>query len=237
MANLAVVNATGSTVYLKATGAGSNGDPHIPEQAVTGPLTDTELRASPVAVSLSSAPLPTGAATAARQDTLLAAVDGIEAALAGSLTVGLPSGASTAAKQDTGNTSLATIAGAVAGTEMQVDVLTLPAVSIATKTITVVANTFASAGDNTIVGAPAAGNRLVVSSIVVQNESATATTILLKSGANTKRRALLQSQGDGVAWAFAPGREWRLGEAEALVLNLSGANSHGVTVDYWSEAV
>ena len=37
------------------------------------------------------------------------------------------SGVSTAAKQDTGNTSLGTIAGAVAGSEMQVDVVTLPA--------------------------------------------------------------------------------------------------------------
>jgi len=266
MANLAVVNATGSTVYLKATGAGSNGDPHIPEQAVTGPLTDTELRASPVAVSLSSAPLPTGAATAARQDTLLAAVDGIEAALAGSLTVGLPSGASTAAKQDTGNTSLATLAGAVAGAEMQVDVLTLPAlpagtnaigklaansgvdigdvdvtslpdVEIAEKTITTQATTEADSGDNTLVAGPGSGQRIVVSSIVVQNESATATTILLKSGANTKRRALLQNQGDGVAWSFPPGREWKLGDNEALIVNLSGANSHGVTVDYYTEAV
>lgn len=39
----------------------------------------------------------------------------------------LPTGASTSANQATGNASLATIAGAVAGTEMQVDVLTLPA--------------------------------------------------------------------------------------------------------------
>lgn len=36
----------------------------------------------------------------------------------------------TAAKQDTGNTSLATIAGAVAGTEVQVDVLTMPTTTV-----------------------------------------------------------------------------------------------------------
>lgn len=40
------------------------------------------------------------------------------------------SGVSTAAKQDTGNTSLATLAGAVAGTEVQVDVLTMPSVTV-----------------------------------------------------------------------------------------------------------
>lgn len=39
-------------------------------------------------------------------------------------------GVATAAKQDTGNTSLATLAGAVAGTEMQVDVLTMPSTAV-----------------------------------------------------------------------------------------------------------
>lgn len=42
----------------------------------------------------------------------------------------LPTGASTGAKQDTGNASLATIAGAVSGTEMQVDVLTMPTTTV-----------------------------------------------------------------------------------------------------------
>ena len=45
-------------------------------------------------------------------------------------TVSLPTGAATAANQATGNTNLATLAGAVAGTEMQVDVLTMPSVSV-----------------------------------------------------------------------------------------------------------
>jgi len=45
-------------------------------------------------------------------------------------TISLPTGASTAAKQDTGNASLATLAGAVAGTEFQVDVLTMPTVTV-----------------------------------------------------------------------------------------------------------
>jgi len=118
-----------------------------------------------------------------------------------------------------------------------VDVASLPAADIAVDTITTTAATHANSGDNTVIAAPAAGNRLVIKAIVVQNESATATTILLKSGSNTKRRALLQNQGDGVAWVFGRGDEWRLGTAEALVLNLSGANSHGVTVDYLTEAV
>jgi hypothetical protein len=43
----------------------------------------------------------------------------------------LPTGAATSANQTTGNSSLATIAGAVSGTEMQVDVLTLPSGTVA----------------------------------------------------------------------------------------------------------
>jgi hypothetical protein len=45
-------------------------------------------------------------------------------------TVSLPTGAATSANQSTANTSLATIAGAVSGTEMQVDVLTMPSVTV-----------------------------------------------------------------------------------------------------------
>jgi hypothetical protein len=36
MANLEVKDGVGSDVYLKASGAGSNADPYIPEQAITG---------------------------------------------------------------------------------------------------------------------------------------------------------------------------------------------------------
>ena len=51
-------------------------------------------------------------------------------------TVSLPTGASTAALQTTGNTSLGTIAGAVAGTEMQVDVITMPTVTVNAHAVT-----------------------------------------------------------------------------------------------------
>lgn len=45
-------------------------------------------------------------------------------------TVSLPTGASTAANQATGNASLATIAGAVAGTEVQVDIVSAPTLTV-----------------------------------------------------------------------------------------------------------
>lgn len=50
-------------------------------QPVSGPLTDTQLRASAVPVSATALPLPAGAATATKQDTLIGHVDGIEGLL------------------------------------------------------------------------------------------------------------------------------------------------------------
>lgn len=38
MANLPVVNALGSAVYLKTAGAGSAGDPHLPAHTIDGSL-------------------------------------------------------------------------------------------------------------------------------------------------------------------------------------------------------
>lgn len=115
---------------------------------VDGPLTDTELRASAVPVSLASSPLASGASTSAKQDTLIGHVDGIETALT-SLSLelaqktepadqqhvivdssALPTGASTAANQSTGNTALAaiqtaveTLDNAISGNEIQADIV------------------------------------------------------------------------------------------------------------------
>lgn len=53
-------------------------------------------------------------------------------------------GLATEAKQDTGNTSLATIAGAVNGTEMQVDVLSMPTVTVQSTNLDIRDLTFAA---------------------------------------------------------------------------------------------
>lgn len=58
-ANQSTANASLSSIDTKLTSP----------LAVTGPLTDTQLRASPVPVSMASSPLPAGAATAANQTT------------------------------------------------------------------------------------------------------------------------------------------------------------------------
>ena len=96
--------------------------------------------------------------------------------------------------------------------------------------ITRTAGTFNTSGDNTIVAAPAAGYALVLFYLHVQNESTTGTTAAIKHGSTTVGRALLQAQGD--MWF----REYEcpviMPAATALVVNLSGANSHNYTVEY-----
>lgn len=70
-------------------------------------------------VTVTSSSLPTGAATASKQDTIIVYVDGIETLL-------------TTIDADTGNisTKIDTVAGAVSGTEMQVDIVTIPTVTV-----------------------------------------------------------------------------------------------------------
>jgi hypothetical protein len=116
--------------------------------AVTGPLTDTQLRASAVPVSASSLPLPTGAATSAKQPALGTAgtpssdvitVQGVTSMTAlkvdGSATtqpisassLPLPTGASTAAKQPalgtagTPSADVITVQGVTSMTALKVD--------------------------------------------------------------------------------------------------------------------
>jgi len=74
---------------------------------------------NPLPVTADDLPLPSGAATSANQATVIGHLDGVETLL-GTIDA------------DTGSiaTSAATLAGAVSGTEMQVDVLTMPTVAV-----------------------------------------------------------------------------------------------------------
>lgn len=74
-------------------------------QPVSGPLTDFELRASAVPVSIASIALPTGASTEAKQDTGNTSLSSID----GKFTTLNAKDFATSAKQDTGNTSLSGI--------------------------------------------------------------------------------------------------------------------------------
>lgn len=104
---------------------------------------------------------------------------------------------------------------------------------------TAISGTVAVVGPTAIVAAPAAGTRIVVIAFVLQGESATAMTIQIHLGATATAgfRVLAQNQGDGISITFAPGREWRGGSAEALNITLSGTNSCGYSVLYFTETV
>lgn len=103
--------------------------------------------------------------------------------------------------------------------------------------INVITGTISTSGNNTIIAAPGVGYNIVISAITVQNESANATTIIVKSASTNKFRQLLQNQGDVFGRAWERGSEFELGENEALVINLSAANSCGYNVEYWIENI
>jgi hypothetical protein len=99
----------------------------------TGPLTDTQLRASPVPVSNASLPLPTGASTAARQDTgntSLSSIDGKTPALGQALAASSVPVVLTAAQLTT-LTPLTSVQ-ANAGTNLNTSLLALEAGHLAT---------------------------------------------------------------------------------------------------------
>jgi len=123
-----------------------------------------------------------------------------------------------------------------AGWSLQASTAT-PIVSISEKTILRITGTAAGNGDNLIIAAPAAGNRIVVACFQIQLEADTETTMILKDGATNKFRFMAVGRGGGLSLDFPAGREWKLTEASALNLNLSGANSTGYNVSYYTEAV
>lgn len=99
--------------------------------------------------------------------------------------------------------------------------------------LTVVSGTKNGSGDNTLISAPGDGNRIILRKVQVQNESSTSTTILLKDGSTAMYRAILTSQGSGVLIDFdKDSNQMQLSPNAALVLNLSGANSHNYTIWY-----
>jgi len=101
--------------------------------------------------------------------------------------------------------------------------------------LSVVSGTKNSSGDNTVIAAPSAGQCIVLKKVQIQNESTTSTTVLLKTGSTTVYRTLLTSQGSGVVVDFDRVEKFQLAPATALVMNLSGANSHNYTIWYTVE--
>ena len=97
--------------------------------------------------------------------------------------------------------------------------------------------TASASGDTTLIAAPGEGNKLVISLIGCQLETATNTAVLLKDGATARMRVYTVSEGDGIYLEIPAGREWVLTENSALVINLSTTSSIGYTLRYYIEAV
>jgi hypothetical protein len=94
-----------------------------------------------------------------------------------------------------------------------------------------------ASGDQELIATPGAGFQLLIASIVLQNESSTATTMILKAGSTAIARCLGQNQGDGAALIFPFDRPLQIGANTALNLNLSGANSCGYSIVYYIDTV
>lgn len=98
------------------------------------------------------------------------------------------------------------------------------------QTLTYLCTTKAVSGDNTLITG-VAGKRIVIKDLVVQNETTTDTTVLIKDGSTTIWRALLGAK-DAITFSFNDGEELWLEAGSSLIVNLSGANSHGCNVRY-----
>ena len=90
----------------------------------------------------------------------------------------------------------------------------------------------ASNGDNPVISAPGVGLSIYVTHLVIQNESATTTTIILKDSSDKLR--ILQAQRDSLDLIFPERREMKLSINTALILNLSGANACGYSIGYYT---
>lgn len=97
-----------------------------------------------------------------------------------------------------------------------------------------VSGTAASNGNNTVIAA-VNGARIVITDVVLQNESTTATTMILQDGAGGSAllRCLGQNQGDGIGMVYADDSRPATTVSNLLNLNLSGANSCGYTIGYY----
>lgn len=86
-----------------------------------------------------------------------------------------------------------------------------------------------------LIQTPATG-RIVLRAFQLQNESSTATTIVLRNGTREIWRVLCQNQGDGCGYDFGTAG-LILNEGLNLNWTLSGANSCGYNILYYIETV
>jgi len=103
--------------------------------------------------------------------------------------------------------------------------------------IQTVSGTKSAAGDNTLIAAPGAGKRIVITFLLIQNKSTTSSTAKLLFDTTQKRELLAPYDGVGLTEEFFP-FYWLTGGAnEPLILNLSDAVEWTYSVDYFVEDV
>lgn len=99
-----------------------------------------------------------------------------------------------------------------------------------------ISDTVDTAGSNTIIASPGLNRHIVVTSFVIQNEAAQATTtMILQDGGHDAWRFLAAAQGDALAMVFPANHPWKLRENQPLALWLSGANVSGYSIQYYIE--
>jgi hypothetical protein len=131
-----------------------------------------------------------------------------------------------AATADTGTFSLiALVKRSLQSLTSLINIFTRPTIIYSTGTV-------ATSGDNTIIPAPGSGLSIYITHLVIQNESATTTTIILKDSSNRLR--ILQDQRDSLDLIFPERREMKLSINTALILNLSGANACNYSIGYYT---
>lgn len=223
MANVQIIDGAAAEKYMKATGAGTAGDPYIVEHKETN------------AVAILAAAEAVQAATEAAEvllTTIDGRVDGLEALL-------------TTIDADTGNiaTSVGTLDNAISGSEMQVDIVAaLPAgtnllgresSSLETSTIyngtTALTPKFAiidaaSSGNNTLVAAVTAKKIRVLSVMLVASGTVNVRFESAADGTALTGQMQLTAQA-GFTLPFSPVGWFETVAEELLNLELSGATS------------
>ena len=221
-----VVQASSSTFAVADSATKASVD------AVTAKLTSTpatSTKQDAIIAKLIAAP-----ATEAKQDSALTSLASILAKM-----IAAPA---TEAKQDAFSAKLPAALGATTSAlslsvvQASDDLLRLRQLALRTRVFAALT----TLGDSTVIAAPAAGQRIVITTLRVQTTTATAVIALCKAGASDSNPSSVvcgPAIGSGLSENYEQGNEIRFPAATALVVNLSVATSVYVHVRYYLETV
>lgn len=131
--------------------------------------------------------------------------------------------ADTAATSDTGSFSLISLF------KRLLTIVSRPSILYANATLT-------ATSDTSIVTAPGAGNSVYITHLVIQNITATSTTVNVKAGGTTVLSFLLPSQGASQVITFPQRRDFKLAANTALILQATTANAITYSIGYFTGA-